>query len=68
MKFSVVALAATMAAVVSAQVTAPTGVFNVTSPTPNSPYVAKQVLPCTYQLFQNVDTTGKKAKKKKKKK
>lgn len=61
MKFSVIGFAATMAAAVSAQVTAPTGVFNVTSPTPNSPYVAKQVLPCTYQLFQNVDTTGMKA-------
>ncbi|KAI8328986.1 hypothetical protein BC941DRAFT_443946 [Chlamydoabsidia padenii] len=58
MKYSVIALVATMAATVSGQVTAPTGVFNVSSPTPNSPYVAKQILPCTYELFQNVDTTG----------
>lgn len=58
MKFSVATIIAATIAAVSAQVTAPTGIFNVTSPTPNSPYVAQQVLPCTYQLFQNVDTTG----------
>ncbi|KAI8332456.1 hypothetical protein BC941DRAFT_436754 [Chlamydoabsidia padenii] len=58
MKFSVAAFVAATMAAVSAQVTSPTGVFNVSSPTPNSPYVAQQILPCTYQLFQNVDTSG----------
>ncbi|ORZ23174.1 hypothetical protein BCR42DRAFT_319305 [Absidia repens] len=58
MKFSVATIIAATIAAVSAQVTAPTGVFNVSSPTPNSPYVAQQILPCTYQLFQDVDTTG----------
>ncbi|ORZ14708.1 hypothetical protein BCR42DRAFT_329492 [Absidia repens] len=37
---------------------APTHNFNVSSPIPRYPYVIQQILPCTYQLFQNVDTTG----------
>ncbi|KAI8343966.1 hypothetical protein BC941DRAFT_342572 [Chlamydoabsidia padenii] len=32
--------------------------FNVTSPVNNGPYVAGQILPCTYRLFSNVDTSG----------
>ncbi|CAO3643179.1 unnamed protein product [Cunninghamella blakesleeana] len=58
MKFSVISFVAATIAAVSAQVTAPTGVFNVSSPQANFPYVVGQTLPCTYQLFQNVDTSG----------
>ncbi|ORZ13719.1 hypothetical protein BCR42DRAFT_493097 [Absidia repens] len=56
--FTIVIVVAAIALTASAQVPALSGNFNVTSPTPNSPYVAQQILPCTYQLFQNVDTTG----------
>ncbi|KAI8096787.1 uncharacterized protein BX664DRAFT_324829 [Halteromyces radiatus] len=58
MKFSVAAFVVSAIATVAAQVPNPTGIFNVTSPTPNSPYVAQQILPCTYRIFQDVDTTG----------
>ena len=47
------------AAIVSAQLTAPTRNFNVTSPVSNGPYVVGQILPCTYRLLSDVDSTGK---------
>ena len=43
---------------VCAQLTAPTKNYNVTSPVINGPYVVNQILPCTYRLFSNVDTSG----------
>lgn len=48
------------AAVVSAaaQITAPTRNYNVTSPVSNGPYVIGQILPCTYRLFSDVDSSG----------
>ncbi|KAI9308901.1 hypothetical protein BJ944DRAFT_259394 [Cunninghamella echinulata] len=58
MKFSVISFVAATIATVSAQLTSPTGVFNVSSPQPNYPYVIGQALPCTYQLFPQVDTSG----------
>ncbi|KAI8084482.1 uncharacterized protein BX664DRAFT_337091 [Halteromyces radiatus] len=36
----------------------PTHNYNVTSPVNNGPYVAGQILPCTYRLLSNVDTNG----------
>lgn len=45
--FSVLAVA------VSAQIQSPSYQFNVTSPTPNSPYVASQILPCIYTTASN---------------
>lgn len=42
----------------AAQLTAPTRNYNVSSPVSNGPYVAGQILPCTYQLFSQVDTSG----------
>ncbi|KAG2227176.1 hypothetical protein INT45_008420 [Circinella minor] len=41
-----------------AQMSAPMKNFNVTSPVSNGPYVAGQVLPCTYILFSEVDTSS----------
>lgn len=45
--------------VATAQVTAPTRNYNVTSPVSNGPYVVGQILPCTYRLFGDVDSSGK---------
>lgn len=42
----------------TAQVTAPTRNYNVTSPVSNGPYVVGQILPCTYRLFSDVDSSG----------
>lgn len=42
-----------------AQTTAPTRNYNVTSPVSNGPYVVNQILPCTYRLFSDVDSSGK---------
>ncbi|KAG1471562.1 hypothetical protein G6F56_002053 [Rhizopus delemar] len=36
--------------VVCAQVQSSTGLFNVSSPAPNAPYVASRVLPCVYTV------------------
>ncbi|KAI9252971.1 hypothetical protein BDA99DRAFT_552826 [Phascolomyces articulosus] len=47
-----------MAVGVMAQMTAPMKNFNVTSPVSNGPYVAGQVLPCTYILFSEVDSSS----------
>lgn len=44
---------------VIAQTTAPTRNYNVTSPVSNGPYVVNQILPCTYRLFSDVDSSGK---------
>lgn len=41
---------------VVAQVTSPMQDYNVTSPVSNFPYVAGQVLPCTWQIFANVNS------------
>ncbi|KAI9484490.1 hypothetical protein BDB00DRAFT_774843 [Zychaea mexicana] len=41
-----------------AQMTAPMKNFNVTSPVSNGPYVAGQILPCTYVLFSEVDSSS----------
>ncbi|KAI9497539.1 hypothetical protein BDB00DRAFT_756678 [Zychaea mexicana] len=43
---------------VSAQVTAPTRNYNVTSPVTDGPYVVDQILPCTYRLFSDVDSSS----------
>ncbi|KAI8876990.1 hypothetical protein K501DRAFT_231016 [Backusella circina FSU 941] len=43
---------------VSAQITAPTRNYNVTSPVSNGPYVIGQILPCTYRLFSDVDSSA----------
>ena len=48
-----------MAASAMAQMTAPMKNYNVTSPVSNGPYVAGQVLPCTYVLFSEVDSSCK---------
>jgi hypothetical protein len=44
----------------TAQITAPTRNYNVTSPVSNGPYVVGQILPCTYRLFADVDSSGNK--------
>ncbi|KAL0091945.1 hypothetical protein J3Q64DRAFT_1726242 [Phycomyces blakesleeanus] len=49
-------LVATVAGV-SAQLSAPMKNYNVTSPVSNGPYVVGQVVPCTYQLFNEYDTS-----------
>ncbi|KAI8992329.1 hypothetical protein BDB01DRAFT_717221 [Pilobolus umbonatus] len=41
-----------------AQITAPTRNYNVTSPVSNGPYVVGQILPCTYRLFSDVDSSA----------
>ncbi|KAI9355760.1 hypothetical protein BD770DRAFT_366379 [Pilaira anomala] len=52
MKFFI--LLSALALAVKAQVIqSPTYQFNVTSPTPNSPYVANQILPCIYDIAEN---------------
>ncbi|KAI7864712.1 uncharacterized protein EV154DRAFT_180478 [Mucor mucedo] len=43
---------------VTAQITAPTRNYNVTSPVSNGPYVVNQILPCTYRLFSDVDSSA----------
>ncbi|ORY91091.1 hypothetical protein BCR43DRAFT_527723 [Syncephalastrum racemosum] len=42
----------------SAQVSAPTRNYDVTSPVTNGPYVVDQILPCTYRLFSDVDSSS----------
>ncbi|KAL7318993.1 hypothetical protein PS15m_002170 [Mucor circinelloides] len=42
----------------AAQITAPTRNYNVTSPVSNGPYVIGQILPCTYRLFSDVDSSA----------
>ncbi|CAO3627514.1 unnamed protein product [Cunninghamella echinulata] len=37
---------------------APSHTYNVTSPVKSGPYVAGQILPCTYRLFSTIDTSG----------
>lgn len=61
MKFTTIASLVFTAVVttVSAQITAPTRNYNVTSPVSNGPYVVSQILPCTYRLFSDVDSSGK---------
>ncbi|KAI9313516.1 hypothetical protein BX666DRAFT_1977260 [Dichotomocladium elegans] len=49
---------ALLAALNSAQLTAPTKNYNVTSPVSDGPYVVGQVLPCTYQLFSDIDSSS----------
>ncbi|KAG2198965.1 uncharacterized protein EV154DRAFT_499374 [Mucor mucedo] len=46
-------LLSALALAVKAQVQSPTYQFNVTSPSPNSPYVASQILPCIYDIASN---------------
>ncbi|KAI9262718.1 hypothetical protein BY458DRAFT_515187 [Sporodiniella umbellata] len=43
---------------VAAQLTSLTRNYNVTSPVTNGPYVVGQILPCTYRLFSDVDTSA----------
>ncbi|KAI9486871.1 MAG: hypothetical protein EXX96DRAFT_550900 [Benjaminiella poitrasii] len=47
-------LLSTLVIAVKAQVQSPTYLFNVTSPAVNSPYVASQILPCIYDVADNV--------------
>lgn len=63
MKLTCLATFIYAATIASAQLTAPTRNYNVTSPVTNGPYVIGQILPCTYRLFSDVDTSGKKKKK-----
>ncbi|ORE10947.1 hypothetical protein BCV72DRAFT_268150 [Rhizopus microsporus var. microsporus] len=58
MKFIYLASFAYAAVVATAQLTAPTRNYNVTSPVTNGPYVVGQILPCTYRLFSDVDTSA----------
>lgn len=58
MKFIYLASFVYAAALATAQLTAPTRNYNVTSPVTNGPYVVGQILPCTYRLFSDVDTSG----------
>lgn len=60
MKFATITslVLTTVLATVSAQITAPTRNYNVTSPVSNGPYVVNQILPCTYRLFSDVDSSG----------
>jgi hypothetical protein len=59
MKFAAISsLVFTALVTVSAQITAPTRNYNVTSPVSNGPYVVNQILPCTYRLFSDVDSSG----------
>lgn len=47
------------AVLVDAQLMAPTHNYNVSSPVTNGPYVVNQMLPCTYRLFADVDSSCK---------
>ncbi|ORX57451.1 hypothetical protein DM01DRAFT_1382004 [Hesseltinella vesiculosa] len=58
MKLSVVSFLTALLAVVSAQVTSPTGVFNVTSPVNGKTYVIGQFIPCIWDVLPNIDTSG----------
>lgn len=59
MKFlSITSMVCAIVVGVSAQITAPTRNYNVTSPVSNGPYVVGQILPCTYRLFSDVDSSG----------
>lgn len=57
-------LLSALALAVKAQVQSPTYQFNVTSPSPNSPYVASQILPCIYDIASNTTSDSKYEKKK----
>ncbi|KAL1933162.1 hypothetical protein VTP01DRAFT_8840 [Rhizomucor pusillus] len=46
------------AVLVDAQLMAPTHNYNVSSPVTNGPYVVNQMLPCTYRLFADVDSSS----------
>ncbi|KAG1127521.1 hypothetical protein G6F61_008259 [Rhizopus arrhizus] len=41
-----------------AQVRSSTGLFNVSSPTPNAPYVASRVLPCVYTVSGDTNSNN----------
>jgi hypothetical protein len=57
MKFSSIATGIVLAITgVAAQVTSPMQDYNVSSPVSNFPYVAGQILPCTWQIFANVNS------------
>ncbi|KAI8987362.1 hypothetical protein BDF20DRAFT_904511 [Mycotypha africana] len=59
MKFTTLtSILLTTAVSVYAQITAPTRNYNVTSPVTNGPYVIGQILPCTYRLFSDVDSSA----------
>ncbi|KAI7861609.1 hypothetical protein BDF14DRAFT_1867042 [Spinellus fusiger] len=58
MKFSAILPLLMGVVSVSAQLTAPTRNYNVTSPVSNGPYVIGQILPCTYRLFSDVDSSA----------
>lgn len=46
-------LLSTLAIAVSADVQSSIGLFNVSSPAPNAPFVASRVLPCVYTVASN---------------
>ncbi|PHZ12578.1 uncharacterized protein RHIMIDRAFT_282576 [Rhizopus microsporus ATCC 52813] len=46
-------LLSTLAIAVSAEVQSSIGLFNVSSPAPNAPFVASQILPCVYTVASN---------------
>ncbi|CEP13893.1 hypothetical protein [Parasitella parasitica] len=50
---SIILLSTLALGAVRAQVQSPTYQYNVTSPSPNSPYVASQILPCIYDIADN---------------
>ncbi len=52
-------LLSALAVAVNAQIQSPTYQFNVTSPSPNSPYVASQILPCIYDVASNTTSDSK---------
>jgi hypothetical protein len=52
-------LLSALAVAVQAQVQSPNYQFNVTSPSPNSPYVASQMLPCVYHIAANTTSDSK---------
>lgn len=52
-------LLSTFTLAVSAQVQSSIGLFNVTSPTVNAPYVASRVLPCIYTVASNATSDSK---------
>ncbi|KAI9255777.1 hypothetical protein BDA99DRAFT_418723, partial [Phascolomyces articulosus] len=57
-KLTFILILSVLSTCISAQLTAPTRNYNVTSPVPNGPYVVDRILPCTYHLFSDVDRTS----------
>ncbi|KAF7729732.1 hypothetical protein EC973_003810 [Apophysomyces ossiformis] len=55
--FGLLSLLVAAAVSVGAQETAPMKNYNVSSPVRNGPYVVGQILPCTYQLFPDIDSS-----------